>query len=117
MNTLRQALPEYLQLRRSLGFKLHDAGLLLPRFVAFLEDHDASHITSVLALAWAQQSASVQPAEWARRLSCVRGFARYRSATDARTEVHPWASCRTGRPVPGHICTRTRKSNGCWTPH
>lgn len=89
MNTLREALPEYLQLRRSLGFKLEDAGLLLPRFVAFLDQRGATHITTALALAWAQQPASVQPAEWARRLSCVRGFARYRSATDARTEVPP----------------------------
>ena len=32
MNTLQEALVEYLQLRRSLGFKLHDAGLQLPRF-------------------------------------------------------------------------------------
>lgn len=89
MNTLREALPEYLRLRRSLGFKLEDAGLLLPRFVAFLEERGATHITTALALAWAQQPASVQPAEWTRRLSCVRGFARYRSATDARTEVPP----------------------------
>ena len=89
MNTLREALPEYLQLRRSLGFKLKDAGLLLPRFVAFLEHHGVAYITTALALAWAQQSASVQPAEWARRLCCVRGFARYRSATDDRTEIPP----------------------------
>jgi integrase/recombinase XerD len=89
MNTLREALPEYLQLRRHLGFKLEDAGLLLPRFVAFLEQRGATHITTALALAWAQQSATVQPPEWARRLSCVRGFARYRSASDARTEIPP----------------------------
>jgi hypothetical protein len=109
MNTLREALPEYLHLRRSLGFKLDDAGLLLPRFVAFLEEHGTAHITTALSLAWAQQSASVQPAEWARRLCCVRGFARYRSATDALTQVPPLGSCRTGRPGPGRICTRTRK--------
>lgn len=89
MNTLREALPEYLQLRRSLGFKLEDAGLQLPRFVAFLEEHGALHITTALALAWAQQSASVQPAEWARRLGSVRGFARYRSANDPLTEIPP----------------------------
>ncbi|HEU5294700.1 MAG TPA: tyrosine-type recombinase/integrase [Burkholderiaceae bacterium] len=89
MNTLREALPEYLQLRRSLGFKLEDAGLQLPRFVAFVEELGSTHITTALALAWAQQSASVQPAEWARRLGSVRGFARYRSATDALTEVPP----------------------------
>lgn len=89
MNTLREALPEYLRLRRSLGFKLEDAGLQLPRFVSFVEDHGSARITTALALAWAQQSASVQPAEWARRLGSVRGFARYRSATDALTEVPP----------------------------
>jgi hypothetical protein len=37
MNTLREALQEYIDLRRSLGFKMRDAGLLLPRFVSFLE--------------------------------------------------------------------------------
>ncbi|KVM61575.1 integrase [Burkholderia ubonensis] len=87
MNTLRDALPEYLQLRRSLGFKLEDAGLQLPRFVAFVEQHGSTHITTELALAWAQQSLTVQPAEWARRLGYVRGFARHRRATDALTEV------------------------------
>lgn len=89
MNTLREALSEYLELRRSLGFKLEDAGLQLPRFVAFVEEHGGTHITTALALAWAQQSASVQPAEWARRLCYVRGFARHRSATDALTVVPP----------------------------
>lgn len=89
MNTLRDALPEYLDLRRSLGFKLEDAALKLPSFVAFVEEHGSTHITSALALAWAQQSASVQPAEWARRLGYVRGFARHRSATDVLTEVPP----------------------------
>lgn len=89
MNTLREALPDYLQLRRSLGFKLDDAALQLPRFVAFLEERDTPHITTALALAWAQQSSSVQPAEWSRRLGCVRGFARFRSATDVLTEVPP----------------------------
>ena len=33
MNTLREALQEYLELRRGLGFKMHDAVLQLPRFV------------------------------------------------------------------------------------
>jgi len=89
MNTLGEALRDYLELRRGLGFKMHDAGLLLPRFVAFMEDRQALHITARLALEWAQQAQTVQPAEWARRLGFVRGFARYRSATDARTEVPP----------------------------
>jgi integrase len=89
MNTLGEALQDYLQLRRGLGYKLHDAGLLLPRFVRFMDERKAKHITSRLALEWVQSAISVQPAEWARRLVFVRGFARYRSATDARTEIPP----------------------------
>jgi integrase/recombinase XerD len=76
-------------MRRSLGFKLHEAGKLLVKFVTFMEQHHASYITSQLALAWAQQPATVQPAEWARRLSVVRTFARYRSAPDPRTQIPP----------------------------
>ncbi len=88
MSTLRVAVQQYLSLRRGLGFKLHEAGKALPRFVTFLERQHASVITARLALAWAQQSSTVQP-EWARHLSMVRGFARYRSATDPRTEIPP----------------------------
>jgi integrase len=89
MNTLREALQEYLVLRRSLGYKMHDAGLMLPRFVSFMEERRAQYITARLALEWVQRGKAVQPAEWARRLCFVRGFARYRSAVDPRTEVPP----------------------------
>ncbi len=89
MNTLRAAVNDYLTMRRNLGFKLHEAGKLLPAFVTFMEQRRASYITPQLALAWAQQSSTVQPAEWARRLSVVRTFARHRSATDPRTQIPP----------------------------
>ena len=89
MTTLRVAVQEYLSLRRGLGFQLRDAGRMLPEFVTFLEQRGASVIASRLALDWAQQPSTVQPTEWARRLSIVRGFARYRSATDSRTEIPP----------------------------
>ena len=101
MNTLREALPSYLRLRRDLGFKLVDAGLQLPRFIDFLEERGADHITTAMALSWAQEPVSVLPAEWARRLGYVRGFARYRSAIDERTEVPP------ARLLP-HRSTRAR---------
>ena len=52
MNTLRQAVQEYLSLRRSLGFKLHDAGKGLLDFVTFMEQRRATYITQTLALAW-----------------------------------------------------------------
>ena len=76
-------------MRRSLGFKLRDAGKLLLAFVQFMEQHHASYVTTQLALAWAQQPSTVQPAEWAHRLSVVRTFARHRSATDPRTQIPP----------------------------
>jgi integrase/recombinase XerD len=87
MNTLRQAVQQYLTMRRSLGFQLYKAGKLLPTFVKFMEEHRASYITTKLALAWAQQPSAVQPVVWAQRLSFVRTFARYRSATDPRTQI------------------------------
>jgi hypothetical protein len=58
-----------------------------PRFVAFMEERQVLHITSRLALEWVQQAKTVQPAERARRLGFLRGFARHRSATDPLTEV------------------------------
>jgi integrase len=87
MTTLRQAVHEYLRMRRGLGFKLHEAGKGLLDFVTFMERHRAASITHPLALAWAQQPSNVQPAHWAQRLSFVRGFAHYRSATDPRTQI------------------------------
>jgi integrase len=91
MNTLRQAVAEYLNMRRNLGFQLREAGKALPDFVTFMEQQHAPFITQALALAWAQQPLDTQPAYWAQRLSIVRGFARYRSSSDPRTQI----------PVPG----------------
>ena len=50
-----EAVQEYLNLRRSLGFKLREAGKQLLEFVTFMEQRRASYITTQLALAWAQQ--------------------------------------------------------------
>ena len=73
MTTLRKAVDEYLKMRRSLGFQLREAGVGLLDFVTFMQQHRASFITQQLALKWAQQPSTVQPAEWARRLSLVPG--------------------------------------------
>ena len=89
MSKLREAAEQYLQLRRNLGCKLIETGRLLQNFLAFAEREEASHVTTDLALRWAQQPSSVQPATWARRLSVVRRFAAWLSASDRRTEVPP----------------------------
>jgi len=91
MNTLRQDLHEYLNMRRNLGFKLHEAGKALLDFIIFMERQNAPYITSALALSWAQQPVNVQPAYWASRLSFVRCFARYCSSSDPRTQIPPSA--------------------------
>ncbi len=87
MNTLRKAVHEYLRMRRSLGFKLREDGKALLDFVTYMEQHRATYITEALALAWAKQPENVQAAYWARRLRFVRGFARYRSSSDPRTQI------------------------------
>ncbi|MDD5760212.1 MAG: tyrosine-type recombinase/integrase [Desulfobulbaceae bacterium] len=89
MISLRKAVESYLTMRRSLGFELRDMGHNLRHFVSFMEQEGASIITIELALRWAQQPQDVQPVQWAARLSFVRSFARYWSATDPRTEIPP----------------------------
>jgi integrase len=90
MSVFRKAVRDYINLRRSLGYKLVDAAPLLSDFVSFLEKEGADHITIPLALEWAQRK-SVRPAEWARRLTTVRCFARHWSATDPKTQIPPWS--------------------------
>lgn len=89
MKPLNTHLAEYLELRRKLGFKLHQAGGLLRRFVAFAKEKRASFITTKLALQWATQPADCHPSQWANRLGMVRRFARYVSGSDPRTEIAP----------------------------
>jgi integrase/recombinase XerD len=90
MNTLRQDIHKYLRMRRALGFKLQEAGKGLLDFASFMEQQRASYITLPLAVGWAKQHSSGHSDAWtAQRLSFVRLFARYRSATDPRTQIPP----------------------------
>ncbi|NCA72007.1 MAG: integrase [Sphingobacteriia bacterium] len=102
MKDLAASLADYLALRRALGFKMKDAPRPLSRFLAFLERHGSAYITRALALQWATQSPTASPAEGARRLTLVRGFARFRAAVDPRTEIPPVGllSARAQRAVP-----------------
>jgi len=89
MSKIEQAIEDYLSVRRALGFKLHGAGYALRSFAGFLKEQGATLITTDLALRWACQPPDAKPATRAGRLSIIRGFARYHSATDPRTEVPP----------------------------
>lgn len=86
MRTLRQALDDYLALRRGLGFKLQSDGVRLRSFLCFLEERNATHITTRLAADWALRTQGAQPG---KRLRMVRSFAKYMAAFDSRTDVPP----------------------------
>lgn len=89
MKPLTESIQEYVMLRRSLGFKLRDAGARLAEFASFMAQRRAEHVTTPLALEWAQQPCNAQPAHWAQRLGYVRGFARHHLASDPNTQVPP----------------------------
>jgi len=111
---LRQAIDDYIALRRSLGFKLRETADDLRNFAAFLEQKAAPYVTTELAMAWAMQPADHKPSDWAQRLSSVRVFARHWHVTDPRTESHRQACSRFGHNVPALICIRTWRSKSCW---
>jgi len=86
---LRDAVVEYLTIRRALGSAMPATAAQLRRFAGFLEREGADFVTIQLSLRWAQQTAHAQPATWAERLGVVRRFAAWRSVTDPRTEIPP----------------------------
>jgi integrase len=89
MNSLRACVFEYLELRRSLGFKLKKDERVLLDFVGFMEGRRAKHITTKLALEWARKTGSTDQNYHAGRLRAVRSFARHRLLIDRRTEIPP----------------------------
>ncbi len=89
MNDLALLLEEYLATRRALGNRLVLPGRLLKRFVAFTVQDEIPFITTECALQWATEPRDARPAQWAGRLSMVRGFARYAHGVDPRHEVPP----------------------------
>jgi integrase/recombinase XerD len=89
VSPLRQALADYLCVRRAMGFQLDRAEKLLGQFVAYLEQRHAETVTIEHALAWATLPADAAPWWWAHRLSTVRRFATYLRNVDASVEVPP----------------------------
>jgi integrase len=86
---LREAAACYLATRRGLGFKMKGEGRLLEQFTAFAESAGADTVTTELALQWATLPAPASAAWHARRLTVVRGFARWLTAADPQAQVPP----------------------------
>src|ERR1035437_8808408 len=89
MSLLSTSLENYLSLRTSLGFKMKDARQALPKFVSFLDRQDARSITARLSVQWAAEPQTAKQGYRAQRLSMVRGFAKYLSGIEPRTEIPP----------------------------
>jgi len=89
MGALHESLEEYLAVRRGLGSQLREPAGHLRRFVDFLDREGAAVITTELALRWATEPAGALPATLAQRLTDVRLFASWLSATEPRTEIPP----------------------------
>ncbi|MFN2503841.1 MAG: tyrosine-type recombinase/integrase [Acidimicrobiales bacterium] len=90
MSVFAQHVEECLRLRRALGHQLADAARLLPRFVSHLDSLGAATITVEVALDWVQlPDTGPTSSVWMRRMTAVRGFARYMSGIDRATEVPP----------------------------
>lgn len=89
MSALRQALADYLTMRRALGYKLDKTERLLGQFVSFAEDRGEAHIRTETALAWATRPAGAAAIWYSRRLAEVRLFARHLHGLDPKTEVPP----------------------------
>lgn len=96
VSRLEQSLADYLQLRRSLGHQLADAGRVLPGFVAFLDDRGLSTVTVAAAMEWAAlPTADPRSTVGPRRMTAVRGFARFLAGVDLATEVPPLGLLRS----------------------
>jgi len=99
MKSLREAVDEFLEMRKAAGFEVYVPGLWLRDFVSLLEREGASYITTDLALRWAKQPKRAKSTHWHNRLCVVRGFAKHMSAFDPRTQIPPRWSLPPG-------CTR-----------
>jgi integrase len=89
VTALEQHLHEYLAVRRTLGYKLARAEMLLTQFLAWLEARGERLITTELALAWATLPLATGSNWHRQRLAAVRGFATHLHAIDPRHQIPP----------------------------
>lgn len=99
MNPLRQALHDYLAVRRALGFTLNKPEKLLAQLLTYVEQRGETHLRITTMLAWPTRPADAHRSWSSYRLSVVRGFASHVHALDPASEVPPsdllpWRRCR-----------------------
>jgi integrase/recombinase XerD len=102
MSQVRQAVDDYLSIRRGQGFKLRGHDRLLKDFLDYLDTAGTPVLSTEVALAWATSNPDVQQTRHQQRLTVVRGFAAYLHVMDASVPVPPanLLACRRRRRVP-----------------
>ena len=103
MSHLRNALADYLTMRRALGYKMDKAERLLGQFVAFAEDRGETQVRTETALAWATLPAGADPIWTSRRLAEVRLFARHLRTLDGVSKVRERTPRGENRLAPDRI--------------
>ena len=125
MRSFADHVTDYLRLRRSFGFKLHEHERLLRKFAIYMDDLGAETVTIELSLAWAlERDLPAGSVVAATRLLVVRGFAHYMIGLDPRTEIPPtqlipgWLTrsreSRAGGRRPCHGSPSQPRSMRCW---
>ena len=89
MSALSEQLDRYLNIRRSLGFKLGTAARILRRFVEFADSCGVEYVSTELFLGWQKSFGHANAHTWSRRLDCIRLFAAWLASLDARHEIPP----------------------------
>lgn len=89
MNQLDQHLGDYLELRRSMGYRLRRAEKLLAQFVAYCDDVDVETVTIEVALQWATLPDRASSSWVSHRLGVVRAFSRYLAVIDPAHQIVP----------------------------
>ncbi len=96
---LRDALGDYLRMRRALGYRLVRPEKLLNQFLDHLDATGVTTVTTQAALDWSCLPIGGDINWWAYRLSAVRGFAAYLHTLDPSvqipaTDLLPWRARR-----------------------
>jgi integrase/recombinase XerD len=101
MNALRKHLGDYLALRRGLGFELVRCESRLRDFIGYLARKQADRITVPWVVDYVLRPAGRSANTQAGYLAAIRGFAKYLSGINPRTEIPPLGLVRRGhRPQP-----------------
>ena len=97
MNALRKHLDEYLALRRGLGFELARCESRLRNFAGYLAKKHADWITVPQVVDYVMRPVGRSANTQAGYLAAIRGFTKYLSGIDPRTEIPPLGMVRRDR--------------------